>query len=280
MTVSEDNPPQAVTRPPRPAEVNNNKDYEKAEYGKRLDEWLEARKQTWAIEATELALENTRANTQLALDNTRDDAMVTAETSSLAAIQAAYIATTQTTLDRVLTRANVLTAAVGTIITLYTGLLAFIYTKADTATGGDTGVTERPLQVVGLVPPLFLALALFLVTIYAAVLRNKTTVGPFLPTGIGGQVAEMRLVTYMRWCFAGVLARRWALHAGITSLGVGIATLPLPFIETDGLFQWAVFLIGLAAVAGTAAWTQWGSTRRTNTPSGTGTEDPPVVPPP
>jgi hypothetical protein len=261
MTVSEGTPPQAVTMPTRPnnADATIRTEYEKTEYAKKLDEWLEARKQTWAIEATLLALENTRTNTQLALDNTRDDAMVTAETASLAAVQAAYVATTQTTLDRVLTRANILTAAVGTIITLYTALLAFIYTKADTATGSDKGVDQQPLQLVGLVPALFLALALFLVTIYAAVLRKKTTVGPFLPTGIGGQIAEARLVTYMNWCFAGVLARRWALHAGITSLGVGIATLPLPFVNTDGLVQGAAFVVGLLAVAGTAAWTQWRS---------------------
>src|SRR4051794_31039658 len=99
-------------------------EYLKSKYEKELDEWLEARKQQWANDATELAL-----------NNTRDDAFVTAETTSLAAIQTAYITTTQTSLDRVLTRANVLTASVGTIITLYTALLAFVYTKADTGTG-------------------------------------------------------------------------------------------------------------------------------------------------
>jgi hypothetical protein len=267
MTVS-DGTPQGVPLPEKP-----NRDDGRLEYAKKLDEWLEARKQTWAIEATRVALENTRTNTQLALDNTRDDAMLTAETASLAAVQAAYIATTDKTLDRVLTRANVLTAAVGTIITLYTALLAFIYTKADTATGIDKGVEQQPLQVVGLVPVMFLALALFLVTVYAAVLRNRTAVGPFLPTGIGGQVAEARLVTYMNWCFAGVLARRWALHAGITSLGVGVATLPLPFVNTDDLFQVAVFVVGLLAVAGTAGWTQWGNTP-TQTETGSAPENP------
>ncbi len=152
-----------------------------------------------------------------------------------------------------------LTASVGTIITLYTGLLAFIYTKAETATGGTTGVKINPLQPVALLPVVFLAAALLLATVYAAVLRKKTTVGPFLPTGIGGQVAEMRLVTYMNWCFAGVLARRWALHAGITSLGIGIATLPLPFTNTGHGFRVTVFVVGTILVLLTAAWTQWGS---------------------
>lgn len=243
-------PPASVSKPDRPAHLDDTKkaEYDKAEFDKGLELWLEARKQEWANEASKTAL-----------DDARDDALVAAETASVVAIQAAYVATTQSTLDRALTRTNVLTASVGTIITLYTGLLAFIYTKAETATGGTTGVRINPLQPVALVPVVFLAASLFLATVYAAVLRNKTTVGPFLPTGIGGQVAELRLVTYMNWCFAGVLARRWALHAGITSLGIGVATLPLPFTDTSHGFQLTVFVAGVCLVVLTAAWTQWGT---------------------
>lgn len=248
----------------------NRADYVKAKFDKRFDLYSQARKQAWSDQAatvatdrarldTSTALVATRLDTKAALDASRDDALVAVETASLAAVQAAYIASTQSALDRALTRTNVLTASVGTIITLYTGLLAFIYTKAETATGGETGVNTEPLQPVALIPALFLALALFLATVYAAVLRNKTTVGPFLPSGIGGQIAEMRLVTYMNWCFAGVLARRWALHAGITSLGIGVATLPLPFTNTSDTFHWIVLVGGALVVVLTAALTQFGS---------------------
>lgn len=264
--MSRDGAPESVSLPtPPPADADA---HAGTEYAKKLDGWLEARKQAWVIDATRLALENARADTTLALesdrqdtqralDNSRDDAVVAAERTSLAAIEAAYIATAQSTLDRVLTRANIMNAAVGTVITLYTGLLAFIYTEAGTATGGNSGVAPQPLQFVGLVPALFLALTLLLTTVYAALLRKKSTNGPFLPTGIGSQVAEKRLVSYLNWCFDGVLARRWALHAATTSLGVGIATLPLPFVETSVGFQRAVFAGGLLAVAATAAFTQW-----------------------
>lgn len=190
-----------------------------------------------------------------------DDPLLAAELESLAAIQAAYISSTQSSLDRALTRTNVLTASVGTIITLYTGLLAFLYTKADTATGGETGVAIHPLEPVALVPAFFLALALLLATVYAAVLRNKTTVGPLLPTGVGGNVAEERLATYLRWCFEPILARRWALHSGVASLGVGVATLPLPFTNTGSAFQLTVFLAGAVAVATTAAMSLGGPER-------------------
>ena len=243
---------------PEPPQENRQDEYVKKQFDKRLDEWLAARQQTWAAAAAELAHEQETLDAAVAVDDARDDADVAAEIASLAAIEAAYIATAQATLDRALTRANFLTASVSTVITLYTALLAFIYTTADTGTGGDTGVDEQPLQVVALVPALFLGLALLLVTVYAAVLRKKTTVGPFLPTGIGGQIQELRLVTYLRWCFDPVLARRSALHAGITSLGLGIATLPLPFVNAGPEFQAGVFIVGLGAVGVTAAWSEWG----------------------
>jgi hypothetical protein len=251
--IAADQVPEATGAPERPSGVDptgdrSPSDYEKTRYSQELTAWEKRWEQIWSDLATARAL-----------DNSRDDSETAAEIASLKSIQDAYVATAQATLDRALTRTNVLTTAIGTITTLYTGLLAFIYTKAETATGGKTGVTIEPLKPVALIPVLFLASALFLATVYAAVLRKKTTVGPFLPTGIGGRVAEQRLITYMNWCFAGVLARRWALHAGITSLGIGVATLPLAFTDTTDKFHTEVLVVGIVLVVLTAAWTQFGS---------------------
>ncbi|MFL6098592.1 MAG: hypothetical protein ACJ71T_01405 [Actinomycetales bacterium] len=257
-------PPASIEKPTAPPDTDQGEkgkkaDYDKTAFDSGLDLYREAMKQLWSDDAATIAARRENTKTRRALAASSDEATRAAEVASLAGVQAAYITTTQSTLDRTLTRTNVLTASVGTIITLYTGLLAFIYTRAETATGGETGVTTQALQPVALLPVLFLALALFLATVYAAVLRNKTTVGPFLPTGIGGQVSEKRLVTYMNWCFEGVLARRWALHAGITSLGIGVATLPLPFTHTTNTQHWWIFGVGLSLVSLTAAWTQFGS---------------------
>jgi hypothetical protein len=65
----------------------------------------------------------------------------------------------------------------------------------------------------------------------------------------------MRLITFMRWSFAGVLERAWALHAGIVSFGVGIATLPLPFISMKGIWQVIILVVGVGVVAITAGGT-------------------------
>lgn len=110
-------------------------------------------------------------------------------------------------------------------------------------------VTGRVLTPVAVIPALFLGLALFLVTVYSALFKSSLKAGSLLPTGIGGQIAEIRLVTFMRWCFAGVLARAWALHAGIVSLGLGVATLPVPFITMKGWQQICILVVGIIVVA-------------------------------
>lgn len=96
-------------------------------------------------------------------------------------------------------RVNVVTASIAAVTTIYTSLVALVYA----ANPGE----GKPLTVAAIIPALFLGLALFLVTVYAAMFRKTVTVGPLLPTGMGGQVDETRLVTFMRWTFAGVLAR-------------------------------------------------------------------------
>jgi hypothetical protein len=227
-------PPGPSPEPPVDVPADNRKEFFTARYGKDLDAWLEEWKQRAAGEAVAVALRQSR-----------EDAVRAAETASLKSIEAAYIATSQSSLDRALTRMNVVTASVSAVIGLYTALLAYVYTVNTKDTSGIS------LSLVAFVPVLFLGLSLFLVTVYAALLRNKITVGPFLLTGLGVEIAEIRLLTFMNWCFAGVLARRWALHAGIVSLGVGVATLPIAFILTDTLFQVAVFVTGLVAVFAT-----------------------------
>lgn len=208
----------------------------KARYDKELEAWLEDWKQQAADSAKEIEVQEAR-----------QDADIAAETALVKSVHDAYVATTQSSLDRALTRMNVVTASVGAITTVYTGLLALVY-AAKTGAG-------KPFTLVGVVPALFLGLALFLVTVYAAMFRKSIAVqGPLLASGSGGQVVELRLVAFMQWCFGGVLARAWALHAGIVSMGVGIATLPLPFVKAPTWLEILVFSLGLLAVLVTAVF--------------------------
>ena len=230
--------PELPPAPPLPDGVSpTDAEFLKAEYCQRLDAWEEMWKQQILLEAAAQAVSTARQDVDRAT-----------EAASVKAIEAAYIATSQSSLDRALTRVNVVTAAVAAIITLYTGLLGLVYTA-------DSGKGNNHLSAVALIPGLFLGLALFLVAIYAALLKATVTVGPLLPTGIGGQMPELRLVTFMRWCFAGILQRSWALHAGIVSMGVGVFTLPVAFIALSGFQQVAILVVGLVAVVATALTT-------------------------
>lgn len=245
------NVPPATDQPDLADDVpdGDKKDHRKSRYDNWLEAWLERWKEQWTANAT-----------QLALEETRDDTRIATEQASLKAIEDAYIATAQSSLDRALTRMNVVTASVSAVIGIYTALLAYVYTTANTATGGTNQPSPSPLTSEALIPALFLGSSLLLVTIYAALFRSKTTVGPLLPTGVGGLVREMRLATYMKWCFAGVLARRWALHAGIVSLGLGIATLPIPFLAGVSPEEaWWYFAGGALAVIAIGAFTAYKS---------------------
>lgn len=205
----------------------------KARYDKQLEAWLEAWKQHAADSSKEIEV-----------SVAREDTDAVAETALLKAMHDAYVSTTQSSLDRALTRMNVVTASVGAITTIYTGLLALVYAAEPTK--------GKALTLVAVMPALFLGLSLFLVSIYAAMFRRQQAALSLLPTGVGGQIVELRLATFMQWCFGGIWARSWALHAGIVSMGFGLATLPFPFIEAPGQLEATIFVVGLLLVVGTA----------------------------
>jgi hypothetical protein len=60
----------------------------------------------------------------------------------------------------------------------------------------------------------------------------------------------------MTWAFTGLLNRAWAMNAGIVALGWGVATLPLPFLGLRPAANWAVFVVGLLAIAVMGTWTK------------------------
>jgi hypothetical protein len=212
-------------------------EFVKLQYAQELAVWLERWKQKLASDAA-----------RTALNASREDEDRAAEAALVKSLNDAYVAVTQSSIDRSLTRTNVVTASIGAVTTIYTGLLALVY-AAKSGSG-------RPLTAAAIIPALFLGLALFLVTIYAAMFRNSSSQrGPLLPSGVGDPLVEYRLHTFMEWCFASVGARTWALHAGIVSLGLGVASLPIPFVKLTGWEQLAVLITGIVVVAGTGVIT-------------------------
>jgi hypothetical protein len=181
---------------------------------------------------TELALLNARwdtdhkrhddrVDTALALKNAREDTALANETALLEAVHAGYIAVAQNSLDRALSRATFLTTGSAAIVTLYTGLLGLRFSA-------DKGAA---LPARALAPGMFLAGAVIFSTFYVAFLRRRTVVTELLPSGVGGNVAQARLQAFIEWVTAGVIARAWSLRLAVVSLALGLALLPIGFVQ-------------------------------------------------
>ena len=235
-----------LTFPPLPSDPSDVKsDAAKAKYNAELGavtevlktdltEHVESLKAGIAADAEELkanlteaaraaAVWDARADTAQKVVDARVDADRAAEVALVQSVHDAYLEVTKQSLDRSLKRSEVVTTTVGAISGTYTALLALVFSVA----------TKQPLESRALVPVLFLGCALLLASIYAAFLRRQTISRRLLLSGVGGMVAEERLRTFLDWTFAGVLQRAWALRASLVALGLGIALLPLPFVDVS-----------------------------------------------
>ncbi|MBV9605946.1 MAG: hypothetical protein JO027_12590 [Solirubrobacterales bacterium] len=194
-----------------------------------------------ARENAALALQNTRADTRQAVLEARVNADRAAEVALLKSIHDAYITVAQGTMDRTVTRAQFLTAAIGAVATTYTTLLGVNYAVA----------SHHPAPGRALIPVIFLGLAFVLASVYVAYLSPTSGRRNLLPTSIGGTVAEDRLRTFMEWTFASALARAWAIRGAVVAFGIAIALLPLPFLSlsSNGEVTIVVLVGGVPAVA-------------------------------
>jgi hypothetical protein len=150
------------------------------------------------------------------------DSADAAETDLRAAIQAAYIEVQKAKIDRTYRAADAVTRAAGAIATIYTGLLALVYSVGSTP--------PRPLPARGIAPAMFLALAFFFSVVHVVFKRRTGKKVDILEAGETWKQQQVRLNRFLQWVDRGALQRAWALRAGIVCLGAGVALLPLPFL--------------------------------------------------
>jgi len=166
-----------------------------------------------------------------------------AETDLRAAIQAAYIEVQKAKIDRTFRSADAVTRAAGAIATIYTGLLALVYSVGSTP--------PRPLPARGVAPAVFLALAFFFSVVNVGFIRRSGRRVDILESAETWKQQQVRLVRLLQWVDRGALQRAWALRAGIVCLGAGVALLPIPFLALSLNETRAI----IGAVAGiVAAW--------------------------
>lgn len=108
------------------------------------------------------------------------------------------------------------------IATLYTGLLALVFS-----------VTENPLPLRGVYAAGFLGLAVALAAAYLAFIGNP---GKLTMYDGGGSLTEQQLNRtgfLVRWVNATVRDRRWAIRASVVCLAIGVAFIPVAFVANS-----------------------------------------------
>jgi hypothetical protein len=175
-----------------------------------------------------------------ATGNTEDAEAAADEAELRAAIHAAYIEVQKTKIDRTFRSADFLTRAAGTIATVYTGLLALVYSVGTKS--------PHPLPARGIAPAVFLALAFFFSVVNVGFVWRSGKRVDILAEAKTWKEQQVRLVRYMQWIDRGALQRAWALRTAVVCLGAGVALLPLPFLSVSTKQTRACVVVAGAAV--------------------------------
>ena len=123
--------------------------------------------------------------------------------------------------DRGRAGAETVQKASAAIVTLYTGILAFVFAAGD-----------NPLPTRGILAPVFLGLAVVLSTAYLGYVTPSKDMasGPAVAAGVESK-AYARLNTTTRIASTIATRRSYLLRAGVLALGVGLVFIALPFVN-------------------------------------------------
>jgi hypothetical protein len=139
------------------------------------------------------------------------------------AIYIAYIQVTKRSVDHVQSLGAYVQKAATIIAIAYMAILAAVF-----ALSFNMKDFRMPLQ--GMIPVLFLALAVLLATLYLSCITpcppKQVVVGA--PTLY--EVQRLRLMTFMQWTLQNVLYWRSLLHMSLVSLSAGIVFLPAAYL--------------------------------------------------
>lgn len=219
---------------------------EELHYSAVVDAWKRERAAELEARAEESKLIEQRLDDQVATEN-----------ALRAAVHGAYLDVAKASLERSLQRATFVTGAAGTMATIYSGLLALVYSVS------KEGAAPMPASGIG--PAAFLGLSLVLSTVYVAFINRSFRDGRHLRSGLGSPLLqERRLATFLDWSIGGSYRRAWALRTSVLSLGVGVALTPLPFLELSELEQWRLigFGAGILVVNVLVEWVRWWRSER------------------
>jgi hypothetical protein len=155
-----------------------------------------------------------------------------AELARSQAVHDARLEVAKATIERGRAGAEFVRNAAAAIVTLYTGVLGVAF-----AVGEDA----NPLPVRGLVPAVFLGLAIASASAYAALLTDVPAPRAPIPHANVDIFQERRLDAFVRWVAQIALGRVYFLHASVLTLGAGVLFLPTAFVDVA---NWLAFVAG------------------------------------
>lgn len=165
------------------------------------------------------------ATTQAAADTERSQAAWSNEYALAQAVQDAYLDVAKSAIDRAQSRAQFIQTAAAAISTAYAAFLALSF-KVD-----STSPTAQPLPVQGVLATVFLGLAIALATVYLAYLTKHDPVAGLAAAPSLGEYQARRVVAFIQWVTVPILSRVYFLHAAVVSLAVGVALLPVAYLQ-------------------------------------------------
>jgi formate-dependent nitrite reductase membrane component NrfD len=150
-------------------------------------------------------------------------------------VHLARVETVKAAISRTRSAADFVRNASTALITLYTGVI-----------GATFAVTKQPLPSRGLVPVLFLAVAIVLAAAYTAfATRARGVPVPTLPTNLLEREVQ-RLNAFVSSANDIVVRRLYCLHGSVISLGFGAVLLPTPFLGWSNTVVWLLAAVGMA----------------------------------
>jgi hypothetical protein len=147
----------------------------------------------------------------------------TARHESRVAVENAQIEILKGSVDRARTSASTIQSSATAIAGLYTGIAALVFSVAE----------DEPLPIRGIIPVVFLGLAVVLATAYVSWIGPSRRVAPF-PIGIDANKLRVDRTNWFNdWVSISVLTRAWLLRLAALYLAAGLAFLPAAFVPVD-----------------------------------------------
>jgi hypothetical protein len=191
---------EGLARIPEPPEGPPEDDLTRAHYQAQLDEHA-------ASEALDRDKNKLEAETEWALTRVFHEALMDVSKASVGGANA---------------RAESVRTAAGAIGVIYTGVLGLSFS-----------VSDNPLPLRGVVPALFLGIAMLMATAYIAYPVEPAADTDWPEGGRASAIENQqeRTTAFMKWAAGTVRAGEYALRAAVISLGFGIIFLPVAFVS-------------------------------------------------